>query len=42
MSGEQKTVNEFHDHLDKCRQCREHPFALCLEGTRLLKQEATK
>lgn len=26
----------FHDHLDTCAQCREHPFALCGVGARLL------
>lgn len=26
----------FHDHLDACRQCREHPFNLCATGARLL------
>lgn len=26
----------FHQHLDVCAHCREHPFALCLEGLRLL------
>lgn len=31
----------FHKHLDQCKQCREHPFALCPEGTRLLKQTVT-
>lgn len=29
-------IEKFHKHLDVCRQCREHPFALCLEGSRLL------
>lgn len=31
----------FHAHLDKCAQCREHPFSLCKEGERLLMQAAT-
>jgi len=26
----------FHAHLDACSQCRDHPFALCLVGLRLL------
>ena len=25
-------VDLFHDHLDECEQCREHPFDLCPEG----------
>jgi hypothetical protein len=24
--------NAFHDHLDVCQQCREHPFELCPKG----------
>lgn len=24
--------NDFHDHLDACRQCRENPFNLCRVG----------
>ncbi len=31
-------VDEFHGHLDKCRQCREHPFDLCREGQRLIRR----
>lgn len=27
---------DFHDHLDRCAQCREHPFGLCAEGAALL------
>lgn len=30
--------NEFHNHLDSCQQCREHPFNLCPEGARILKE----
>jgi hypothetical protein len=26
----------FHKHLDKCEQCREHPFNLCPIGAFLL------
>lgn len=29
-------VNAFHDHLDGCEQCREHPMNLCAKGVRLL------
>jgi hypothetical protein len=32
---------DFHAHLDECRQCRDNPFALCLEGARLLSETAT-
>lgn len=28
----------FHHHLDRCAQCRNHPFNLCAEGTRLIDQ----
>lgn len=31
----------FHAHLDKCEQCREHPFNLCKEGAGLLREAAT-
>lgn len=31
----------FHDHLDACRQCADHPFALCPIGAELLRKEAT-
>ncbi len=34
-------VNKFHDHLDACRQCREHPFDLCLIGAAILRIVAT-
>lgn len=30
----------FHAHLDKCAQCREHPFDLCVEGAKLLREAA--
>lgn len=30
------TVNDFHDHLDVCKQCREQPYNLCLNGKALL------
>lgn len=33
-------TDEFHDHLALCRQCREHPFALCSIGAWLLRQAA--
>ena len=29
-------IDEFHAHLDVCRQCRENPFGLCWIGERLL------
>lgn len=34
MSSRVRT--DFHDHLDKCQQCANHPFELCSEGARLL------
>ncbi len=27
---------QFHQHLDECEQCRNHPFSLCKEGQELL------
>ena len=26
----------FHQHINQCPHCHDHPFALCLEGLRLL------
>lgn len=33
---------DFHGHLKRCRQCADHPFALCITGERLLKRDAAK
>ena len=33
-------IDVFHAHLDVCRQCREHPFALCKFGEALLLKTA--
>ena len=30
------TADDFYNHLDKCKQCREHPMGLCPEGARIL------
>lgn len=30
--------NVFHEHLDKCKRCRENPFDLCTIGLILIKQ----
>lgn len=35
-------MDAFHAHLDICQQCRDNPFALCAEGSKLLHQAATK
>ena len=29
-------IDEFHAHLDVCRQCRDNPYGLCWAGERLL------
>jgi hypothetical protein len=34
MSAEQ----DFHEHLDRCLQCRNNPFDLCAMGNRLLEK----
>lgn len=34
-------IDMFHGHLDKCSQCRDHPFGLCSTGARLLRYAAT-
>lgn len=31
-----KARTAFHDHLDSCQQCADHPFNLCAVGARLL------
>jgi hypothetical protein len=31
----------YHKHLDVCAQCRDHPFALCAVGARLLESTAS-
>jgi hypothetical protein len=31
-----KQSNDFHDHLDVCVHCANHPFNLCLKGQQLL------
>lgn len=31
------SMDKFHAHLDECKQCREHPFALCSVGGSLLR-----
>ena len=31
----QQIIEPFHSHLNKCPQCREHPFDLCPIGSQL-------
>jgi hypothetical protein len=33
-------ANIFHDHLDTCSHCNDHPFALCHEGIKALREAA--
>jgi hypothetical protein len=33
-------VSDFHVHLDRCAQCREHPFDLCPTGAETLRASA--
>ena len=33
-------IDKFHEHLDNCAQCRDHPFALCKTGAELLSKVA--
>jgi hypothetical protein len=35
-----KEVSEFHEHIDSCEQCRNHPFELCSAGLILLNAAA--
>jgi hypothetical protein len=37
--GTGKQGNTFHDHLDTCTQCREHPHNLCNVGAKALKEQ---
>jgi hypothetical protein len=30
------TEDAFHQHLDRCEQCRTQPFGLCVEGAKML------
>lgn len=32
----QKVTDDFHSHLDECKQCRDNPFKLCSIGHTLL------
>lgn len=45
MSGKkygrrQMTYVDFHNHLDRCQQCRDNPFNLCGVGYFILRQVA--
>lgn len=35
-------MNEFHKHLDECKQCEQHPFELCPVGVQLIHAEVQK
>ena len=41
LSLEDRT-RKFHDHLDRCVQCREHPLELCPVGRVLILGTALK
>jgi primosomal protein N' len=32
------TPNQFHEHLDACKRCREQPFNLCPAGAQALRK----
>lgn len=40
VAGVNDANRVFHAHLDSCRQCREKPFGLCVEGAVLLQKVA--
>lgn len=40
MTDFKKASDQFHAHLDSCKQCREHPLELCKVGAELLKKAA--
>lgn len=37
--SELESLSPFHQHLEVCEQCREHPFALCAKGAVTLRAE---
>jgi hypothetical protein len=37
MSAITDAIDLFHEHLDGCEQCRNHPFELCSSGAELLR-----
>lgn len=39
QSDRSEMTNIFHDHLDVCKQCREHPFNLCVVGLAAMRSE---
>jgi len=34
-------TDDYHEHLDECEQCREHPFNQCPTGNELLRKAGT-
>lgn len=38
---QEAVADNFHAHLDGCKQCRENPFKLCARGHQLLTNPAT-
>lgn len=34
----QTASEQFHAHLEACKQCEDHPFQLCQVGERLLRE----
>jgi len=41
MADVKSVINDFHDHLDECRQCRLSPMNLCVIGGILLSRVGT-
>jgi hypothetical protein len=42
VSEEPVEINVYHQHLDVCTWCANHPWNLCREGDRLLRAEVGK
>jgi len=40
LSDEKPSKTPYHDHLDVCRWCGEHPFNLCPAGKKAIEAEA--
>jgi hypothetical protein len=36
LTEKQIAVDNFHKHLDNCKQCEQNPFDLCYTGKQLL------
>lgn len=40
VTPRQPVANKYHEHLDSCQQCRDHPLRLCSKGWVILQAES--